>query len=600
MHIFSIGNIKARQRRLINGLIGVPIMNISENIPKKNGNKKMKRFLLDKIGGQEIGISAKNMQIKTTAKKFFLFFCSSLLIAIGTLSPMAISVSADVPIITKVKTMAELILTLTAGAGTVITQPTVVNPIITEFGSADFQMQSLVDSGAFNLYDKTTGQQLNITTEEAIDHIGDPEWLDLNNAEFKMNYQNFNTKVSAANTLAKNGANLIHQAALQTGNPFDWDWGELIQTYLNQGKLSYELLFTDYTTGNTIIEDMAGILDNIISFWTPNIETGTPIDAEIDPTLLPLDGDFAQYTRANGSVTKYYLDPNVLAVTYHGASNSRNFNFINLSSGVKQIYYKNVSVNGSESALTQRATGGGIGDAYKTNYTGSTSWKGFKELQDESAYNDLINQIKNGSYVEGEKYSPDLVNPLLGNISPEDLQTLSPSIETGQAIIPFDQSAYKDLVDDVNDNTNNNVPEDNPALVYPFIQDYIIDNNQSDPNPSDPERPVNPSQPSIPDKEPITDEEMQENLNGATVGLEEIFPFCIPFDIVKLIKGLRAERQAPVIDWTFESDMFGFSYTFHIDLSEFNDVAAILRTMELIVFIIGLAVATRKLIGAGG
>lgn len=600
MHICFTESLREETRRLTNGLIGVPIMNTSENTKAESNGKKLKRLSLGKIDGRKIGTQGK--PIKTTAKNYFVIICSFIILATGILCPVASPVYADVPILTQVKTMAELILTLAAGAGTVITQPTIVNPIISEFGSADFQMQSLVDSGAFNVYDKTTGQQLSVTTEEAIEHIGDPDWLDQNNAEFKMDYQNFNTQVSAKSTLAKNGANLIHQAALQTGNPFEWDWGELIQTYLNQGKLSYELLFTDYTTGDTIIEDMGGILDNIVTFWSPNIDSGSALDMDMSSfagynNIITID-----YTNLGYQQIRVYGVPDGVAVACY-VENETTFGVIgkNLSNVSLSYYFQTYLNNVGSNTVTMNS--GDQVDLFKSTTNGRQKFRGYNQAYFNSR-NDALNYLSSlqDPEVQEKNPSPYLVNPILGNLSGEDLETISPSIETGKAILPFDQSAYQDLINDVNDNTNNNAPEDNPALVYPFIQDYIVDDGQStpDPEPDTPVRPSDPTQPTIPSKDPITEEEMETNLGGTTVGLEEVFPFCIPFDIVKLIKGLRAERQAPHFEWTFESELFGFSYTFDIDLAEFNDVAAILRTMELIVFIIGLAVATRALIGAGG
>ena len=57
-------------------------------------------------------------------------------------------------------------------------------------------------------------------------------------------------------------------------------------------------------------------------------------------------------------------------------------------------------------------------------------------------------------------------------------------------------------------------------------------------------------------------------------------------------------RQAPYISWRFYSAHFGIDYTVNLDLSDFEDAAALLRTLELIGFVVGLAFATRYLIGA--
>lgn len=77
-------------------------------------------------------------------------------------------------------------------------------------------------------------------------------------------------------------------------------------------------------------------------------------------------------------------------------------------------------------------------------------------------------------------------------------------------------------------------------------------------------------------------------------GLDDIFPFCIPFDIYHFCQALSADPVAPNFDIPFHIDGI-VDYTFHLDLSEFDQVAAILRTMELLLFCVGLAFVTRSM-----
>lgn len=82
----------------------------------------------------------------------------------------------------------------------------------------------------------------------------------------------------------------------------------------------------------------------------------------------------------------------------------------------------------------------------------------------------------------------------------------------------------------------------------------------------------------------------------AVPGLETIFPFCIPFDIYAFCSALNAEPVAPSFEWRMQYAPLGLDYTFEIDLSAFDGVAQILRTMELLAFCVGLAFWTRHLI----
>lgn len=75
-------------------------------------------------------------------------------------------------------------------------------------------------------------------------------------------------------------------------------------------------------------------------------------------------------------------------------------------------------------------------------------------------------------------------------------------------------------------------------------------------------------------------------------GLQDVFPFCIPFDIYAFFECLAADPVAPSFTWRFyipgicDEDL-------EIDLAAFDSAARILRTMELLLFIVGLAFVTR-------
>lgn len=85
-----------------------------------------------------------------------------------------------------------------------------------------------------------------------------------------------------------------------------------------------------------------------------------------------------------------------------------------------------------------------------------------------------------------------------------------------------------------------------------------------------------------------------EAVGDYTIDLTSFFPFCIPFDVYDAITLFSAEPVAPnmplFMTWR------GTQYGFDIDLSSFDSLAAILRRMEIILFIVGLAAVTRRYI----
>jgi len=78
--------------------------------------------------------------------------------------------------------------------------------------------------------------------------------------------------------------------------------------------------------------------------------------------------------------------------------------------------------------------------------------------------------------------------------------------------------------------------------------------------------------------------------------LRELFPFCIPFDIYNLLQKFDGSPQAPRVQLPIVIPSIGFSYTLDLDFSPWDPVAATMRTIELIVYALGLAWATSKVI----
>ncbi len=82
---------------------------------------------------------------------------------------------------------------------------------------------------------------------------------------------------------------------------------------------------------------------------------------------------------------------------------------------------------------------------------------------------------------------------------------------------------------------------------------------------------------------------------GFQLDLTQFFPFCIPFDLYKMLACLAAEPEAPKFTFAIPKGLDGI-YEFEVDLSAWDNTAAMVRRLEVVLFIIGLTVATRKFI----
>lgn len=212
--------------------------------------------------------------------------------------------------------------------------------------------------------------------------------------------------------------------------------------------------------------------------------------------------------------------------------------------------------------------------------------------------------IRNGTIEPDRVVSPDLIGKY-GNqfADSQDGQDKLPGITNvvpeGSDMKPVDPDDYQEFVDNANGNTEDGNYTDNGQLFDNLVNPLLtVPSPAPDVNPyPDSDRPVVPTQPATPDKPEITPADQEEALGMMTPDLRDIFPFCIPFDIYNIFRIFKTEnRKAPYL--VVPVDNSGNTIT--IDMSMFDDEAGLLRLLELIAFIIGLAVATRKLIGAGG
>lgn len=65
------------------------------------------------------------------------------------------------------------------------------------------------------------------------------------------------------------------------------------------------------------------------------------------------------------------------------------------------------------------------------------------------------------------------------------------------------------------------------------------------------------------------------------------FPFCLPFDIMRLFRAFNATPQAPQISLTFTDPFSEHDYTISVDLSPWDNVAGTVRQFETMILFVG-------------
>lgn len=76
--------------------------------------------------------------------------------------------------------------------------------------------------------------------------------------------------------------------------------------------------------------------------------------------------------------------------------------------------------------------------------------------------------------------------------------------------------------------------------------------------------------------------------------IRKIFPFCIPFDIVDMIRGLRAEKAPPVFHFDYYFKGIDYTFTVDVDLSDYDKYIKLFRGGMVIFFVLALMWLTVK------
>lgn len=84
------------------------------------------------------------------------------------------------------------------------------------------------------------------------------------------------------------------------------------------------------------------------------------------------------------------------------------------------------------------------------------------------------------------------------------------------------------------------------------------------------------------------------DLSKYALDWKNVFPFCIPFDLIDFIGVLDAPPKAPHFVWNY--DFYGIKGTVDIDLKEYEQLASLCRLMMDLCFIGGLIFITRDMI----
>ncbi len=77
--------------------------------------------------------------------------------------------------------------------------------------------------------------------------------------------------------------------------------------------------------------------------------------------------------------------------------------------------------------------------------------------------------------------------------------------------------------------------------------------------------------------------------------ITKLFPFCIPFDLVRLIKGMSADKQPPVFHFEHKFKSIDYTFVVDVDLSDYDKYIKLFRYGMQIFYVLALMFLTAKI-----
>lgn len=81
----------------------------------------------------------------------------------------------------------------------------------------------------------------------------------------------------------------------------------------------------------------------------------------------------------------------------------------------------------------------------------------------------------------------------------------------------------------------------------------------------------------------------------AVNALQTKFPFCLPFDVVRILQAFVVPPEAPVISLTFHDPFTDKDYSVTVDLSPWDEIAAVCRFMWSILLFVAFSLNVAKM-----
>lgn len=306
----------------------------------------------------------------------------------------------------------------------------------------------------------------------------------------------------------------------------------------------------------------------------------------------------------------YIFGSNVIYINFWCSSGSYTFNNYTLCNGVSsslKMVEAHRYVDGSDSGWTFNS------DRVVSNYTSWSSGNSFNFFNKSCKqvfinYGSVVNAPSGSDFIitdlNGDVVVGDENFNSLDNVDVNNLDVISSSAlgtDDKEVAIPLpglsdsDNTVSNDTYEQLLDLYNDGLIDYDELIqrIQDLVDVIVYDTDTDEVIPvilDDDGKPEN------------KDDKIQENKNNMEFtlsGLEQVFPFCIPWDLYAFMSLLKSDPVAPVFKVPLLVSTSKIEYV-EIDLSPWQKARDLMALVLDFLFIFGLAMITRKLIGVGG
>lgn len=252
-----------------------------------------------------------------------------------------------------------------------------------------------------------------------------------------------------------------------------------------------------------------------------------------------------------------------------------------------KYYYSQFAV--SDTSFIYSFTNSNVSDPSFSRYN-SASYNGYY-------YAKLGAGLFSDAYLIGYEISsiPDFINSLSGDLAINAPDVIWPKTDLAYDIVnhvaTWDDAIANDLITTAED--------DDTVAVIPLTDTGVGDDVYTNVGVTD----IPSTGEDVKDSEATDEDAKEETVDQSVIAtlpdsaskagdITKYFPFCIPFDLVSMIKGMQAEQKPPV--WNFKFYFKTIDYTFEVtvDMSDYEKYIKIFRAGLVIFYVIILMLIT--------